>query len=329
METEFTQKKTNTWKIATIVLGVLLVISLFANGIPFTGYFVKDSKVNSAVDFINTNLLADGTKAELKQVDEISGLYKIKLSIDGQEFDSYISKDGKFLFPSAIDLSMKLDTASPTATEQTTVEIPKNDKPVIELFVMSHCPYGTQIEKGIIPVIELLGNKVDFNLRFVYYAMHGEKEVKEELNQYCIQKEQEDKFIPYLKCFLGEGNTEKCLTEVKIDKTKLTKCVESTDKQFDVTKNLNDQASWLSGKFPLFNVDKELNDKYGIGGSPTLIINGVEASSGRSSSELLSVVCNAFSENPSECEKELSTTSPSAGFGYAADTGSGSSGSCG
>jgi len=73
----------------------------------------------------------------------------------------------------------------------------KKDVPEVELFVMSHCPYGTQMEKGILPVVELLGDKIDFKIRFVYYAMHGEKEVNEEARQYCIQKEQKDKFISY------------------------------------------------------------------------------------------------------------------------------------
>ncbi|MEM2131153.1 MAG: GILT family protein, partial [Candidatus Woesearchaeota archaeon] len=72
----------------------------------------------------------------------------------------------------------------------------KKDKPEVQLFVMSHCPFGTQMEKGILPVVELLGNKIDFKVRFVYYAMHGEVEVKEQLRQYCIQKEQQDKYLP-------------------------------------------------------------------------------------------------------------------------------------
>ena len=53
--------------------------------------------------------------------------------------------------------------------------------------------------------------------------LHGE--VEEQLRQYCIQKEQEAKLLPYLKCFLGKTGTaadsEACLTEAKIDKTKL------------------------------------------------------------------------------------------------------------
>lgn len=35
---------------------------------------------------------------------------------------------------------------------------------------MSHFPYGTQIEKGMIPVMETLGNKADIGIKFVNYA---------------------------------------------------------------------------------------------------------------------------------------------------------------
>jgi len=62
----------------------------------------------------------------------------------------------------------------------------KTDKPEVELFVMSYCPYGTQMEKGILPAFDTLGDTVDAELKFVDYAMHGEKEVKENLRQYCI-----------------------------------------------------------------------------------------------------------------------------------------------
>ena len=37
---------------------------------------------------------------------------------------------------------------------------PKKEKPEVELFVMSHCPFGTQIEKGMLPVARLLGDKI-------------------------------------------------------------------------------------------------------------------------------------------------------------------------
>jgi hypothetical protein len=205
----------------------------------------------------------------------------------------------------------------------------KKDKPVVELFVMSHCPYGTQIEKGIIPVADLLKDKIDFSVKFCDYSMHGENEIKEELQQYCIEKEQKSKHLKYLQCFLNNSDSTGCLTVAGIDKTMLDACVKAADTQFKVTANFNDKSTY-KGNYPTFDIFAADNAKYGVQGSPTLIINGVQAESGRDSASLLNAVCTGFNVKPNECTETLSTVSPSPGFGYstAGDAAAGSA-SCG
>jgi len=205
--------------------------------------------------------------------------------------------------------------------------MPKTDKPEVELFVMSYCPYGTQIEKGMLPAARLLGDKIDFSVKFVYYAMHGEKEVNEQTLQYCIQKEYNNKYLDYLECFLEEGDTEGCLEEVSLT-GKLNSCIENTDKEFKITEKLNDESTWL-GSYPPFDIDKKLNEEYGVSGSPTLIINGVKASVSRDPASLLDAICTGFKVKPAECSEELSSENPSAGFGFSETAASTSSGSCG
>jgi len=195
----------------------------------------------------------------------------------------------------------------------------KKDKPEVELFVMSHCPYGTQIEKGFIPVVEALGNKINFTVKFCDYAMHGEKELDEELQQYCIQKEQNSKFIDYLKCFLKEGKSDECMTSVGIDKAKLSACITVADDTYKVTKNFEDKTTW-NGNFPTFNIFKTEVDQYDVQGSPTLVINGVVASSARDPANLLDAVCTGFKVKPAECNVELSSESPTPGFGFETTT---------
>ena len=39
----------------------------------------------------------------------------------------------------------------------------------------------------------MLKDKIDFELKFVYYAMHGEEEIDEQLRQHCIETEQNGK----------------------------------------------------------------------------------------------------------------------------------------
>lgn len=319
------------WKLATIALLALLIISTFTGGFKDL-FFSKQKASEEAMGYINTNLLQPGTQATINDVTDEGSIYKISLKVSGLDFDSYVTKDGKYLFPSGIDMTEEIATEQETDVTQPVQascgDVAKTNKPFVEIFVMSHCPYGTQIEKGILPVLKLLKDKVDFNLRFVYYAMHGEKEVKEQLNQYCIQKEQNDKLLPYLECFLGDGDGKKCLAEAKIDTAKLDACAETTDAEFKVSENLNDQSKWLSGSYPLFNIDKALNDKYGIGGSPGFVLNGQEMSTSRDSASLLATICCAFDTPPAECGQVLSTASPSPGFGFSASD-SASTGSCG
>jgi hypothetical protein len=176
-------------------------------------------------------------------------------------------------------------------------------------------------------VADLLGDKIDFSVKFVYYAMHGKKEVDEQLLQYCIEKDFNSKYNEYLTCFLDKGDSPSCITKVGLDKTKLDSCVKETDEKYKVTESFNDKATWIGGNYPAFDVQADLNEKYGVQGSPTLVINGVEASSARDSASLLKTVCGAFNDAPSECDEQLSSTSPSAGFGYTASTTT-ASGSC-
>ncbi|OGF25237.1 hypothetical protein A2331_06015 [Candidatus Falkowbacteria bacterium RIFOXYB2_FULL_34_18] len=315
----------------TIILG--LALSLIISGCSLGNkqknkdITLEEARVLTA-KFINENLMQAGKEVSIKEATEDGGMYKIIVNIPGgqdgagQEIESYLSKDGKKFFPSVMDIEeiakkTKENQQQQTATQaQTAATVAKAQKPKVELFVMSHCPYGTQIEKGIIPAIEKLGDNVDFVLEFCDYAMHGKKELDEQLVQHCIQKNEKDKLFTYLKCFLEAGDGEGCLTTAKINKTKLNSCVTATDKEFKVTELFNDKSTWSGGQFPQFNVYKEAANRYGVQGSPGLVINGVKVQSGRDSASLLKVICSGFENAPKECEDVLSSASPSPGFGF-------------
>jgi protein-disulfide isomerase len=231
------------------------------------------------------------------------------------------------------ELGLKPKTAStqPKKTEPVASNVPKSDKPNVELFVMSHCPYGTQMEKGIIPVAKELGNNIDFEIKFVNYAMHPSKgEVEEQLNQYCIQKEFKDKYLAYLSKFLEAGSSADAFKAVGLSESDIATCVEETDNQFDVIKNLEDKSSWSSGRFPKFMIHDADNLKYGVRGSPTLVINGQQAQSGRDSQSILNAICGAFSDSPEECNTDMASFgTPAPGFGFGTQGGSATAAGCG
>ncbi|MCR4284856.1 MAG: hypothetical protein NUV97_02320 [archaeon] len=317
----------NPWFISTIILGVLVIVIIAMGGFSSSG-IGENAAGQKVLDFA----IRQGASASLVSVSDNGALYEVVLSIEGENVPVYVTKDGNNLIPSLIPLS---DDGSGGATENAqrpspSSNAPKSDKPVVELFVMSHCPYGTQTEKGILPVASLLGDKIDFKVKFVYYAMHGEVEVYEQLNQYCIQEEQNNKYLNYLTCFLEDGNSERCLGAVGINRAALSSCTAAADTKFDVTKNFEDKSSYLSGRYVLFDIFKADNEKYDVGGSPTLIINGAESQSGRDSASLLGTICAAFNDAPEECNTQFQAGSPSPGFGYGtSETANNAAANCG
>jgi len=219
----------------------------------------------------------------------------------------------------ATDDNLAVNTNTPVvnANQQTLVTptVPKTNKPKVELFVMSYCPYGLQMEKAYLPAWSLLKDKADISLKFVSYAMHDLKEVEENTRQYCIGKEQGDKLISYLSCFSGKDDSAGCLKEAKINESKMSSCVTKANKDFGIMDKYNDQASWLSGRYPIYPVHQAENDQYGVQGSPTLVINGQEASVSRTPEAVKLAICAGFENAPKECETVLSNASPQPGFG--------------
>jgi hypothetical protein len=77
----------------------------------------------------------------------------------------------------------------------------------------------------------------------------------------------------------------------------------------------NDQTTWLNGRFPQYPVHEDLNNKYGVQGSPTLVINGAQISAERSPEGIKAVICSAFNNPPEECAEALALTATQPGFG--------------
>lgn len=313
-----------------IALIIPFIVGLLVGYIVPNKILSKDITSEQAKAKIQDFLKMNGMDYKIVSIDGYDkGIYKAMVGTPQGEMPAFITKTGKSLSFSMIDLDSfsapATNVESNTTAQTQEVEV-KNEKPVVELFVMSHCPYGTQIEKGILPVLETLGDKIDFQLKFVNYAMHGQKEIDEQLNQYCIDKLYPAKLNSYLSCFLDKGDGASCISSQGLSSSGIASCVSEADKEFKISESYADKSTW-KGSYPLFAVHNSENVKYGVGGSPTLVINGKTTSSGRSSSALLATICSAFENKPEECNKELSSENPSPGFGYTA-SGSTTDASC-
>lgn len=318
---------------AVAVILIVLAVLNFNKGGLFAGAgqrLTADQAKVRAEDFINQNLV-EGTTASITSVEDYNdSLYKLKVKVGETDIDSYITKDGKQFFPQAMDIDAMASTGG-NATAQTPVtpaNVVKADKPEVELFVMSHCPFGTQMEKGMVPVMETLKDKANFSIKFVNYVMHDKVESDDNLVQYCIEKEDKSKYIPFLKCFLKDGTSGACMNSAGVNVSKVQSCISATDKQYKITETFNDKSKWSNGSFPPFAIHEAENNQYGVQGSPTLVINGQQVESNRSPAAILATVCAAFNNPPAECSTQLDNATPGAGFGDSTAVNTGSNAAC-
>lgn len=264
---------------------------------------ISVQEVNEKIsNYVTENLLQASSEFEIIDTTEENGIYVITMSIDEQEFISYASLDGKFLFPSGFDMEEVIEELEmPVPT--TEPEIPKTEEPVVELFVMSFCPYGMQAENTMLPVVELLGDSVDIILQYIVSlnddgsirSLHGEYEANENARQLCIMEEYSViKLWEYLEIFNPECNRNNLDTcwkekaeEAGIDVAVIEQCFEEKG-----TELLETQAIFSGAK--------------GVTGSPTLLINGVKYTGSRTTDGFKEAICSAFITPPEECSEILS-----------------------
>jgi len=315
----------NTVLIVIAVIGVLVTGALiYANSnpgfsIPNISIFGKsDNQIGKeAVDYINNNKLST-TPASLVSVSEESGLVKVKIKIGTDSFDSYVTKDGKFLFPQAFEMTPKKadavgdGTGSKPDTVQDAASITKTDKPMLEAYVVARCPFGLQMQRAMADAVKSVPSLAQYiKVRYMgsvssdgksITSMHGAAEATENLRQICIREEQPAKYWDYVACQMKAAGTEiSCEKSTGVDSAKLSSCISNTSKGVAYAKE-----------------DFALNTKYSVTGSPTLILGGALISEsgfgGRSADGVKSMVCAAFKTQPSFCSTKLNTAAATTSF---------------
>ena len=197
-----------------LIIGAILIAGLIVAGAivsvnrPDVETLSSDEVSKKIIDFINQELLQGAATASLKDITKESGLYKMKIVVNEQEIDSYATLDGKLFFPDVFDLSeiSSPEEGSPVSCE----DINKLNNPLLEVFVVSKCPFGIQAQRILNNVVKntpsLTGNiKVKYMGAIVnneITAMHGDPEAQENLRQICLREEQADKYWTYIDCHI-------------------------------------------------------------------------------------------------------------------------------
>jgi len=315
----FIKKQDKKTVLTTIIL--LLIIIVWAifyfksnSNVSFLRFWeAGDKKIaEKAVNYINDNDLASAT-ASLLEFSRESGLIKIKIKIGETEFDSYVSKDGRFLFPNVIEMvtleNTNTEGTTPTVSVGSCDELTKTDNPVLEVYIVSLCPYGLQIQRAVAEAVKSVPELANYvKIRYIgstdgstIQSMHGEEEATENLRQICIREEQSNKYWNYASCYMKAGDSSACLLSAGVDSGKLSSCMS------DTTKGI----AYASEDFIL-------NNKYGVSGSPTLMLGDAVVSEtgfgGRSADAIKSIVCCASSSESSFCSQALNTSPAATSF---------------
>lgn len=300
-EDNITQKmRENPWILATFVLGVLTLVLFVASLGGITGSVITGNVISE--DTAGNNLLsffesAGASGLVIESVDEVSGVYVVNLTYQGQNFPYYVTKDGK-LAGSLAPLSITNDDGSSSAGD---TEIPQTASPEVGLYIWSYCPYGVTALSPFAQVASLLGDSANFKV-YLYYAGHGDYEEQQNKIQACIQEVAPEKYWGYAEGFASDIY-EKCYGDVNCDLTEST--------------NLMDSLS-IDSSAVLACVDEQgdalLDEHYnaagavGVTGSPSLVVNGVKANVARNAASYKDAVCSAFTDVPKACSTEMDST---------------------
>ena len=307
-------KKINlSWILITLMVAAFLIgYGNMSKGGALAGIFggqKAEETAQKAIDFVSENML-DGAEAVLVSVSEESGVYKFKMKINEEEFDSYLTKDGKILFPSGISLVVPEESAAVAEGEKMTCEdISKTKEPVLEAFVVSKCPFGVQMQRILNEIVKDIPQIASY-IKIEYMgaieenkitSMHGDEEAQENLRQICLREEQADNFWAYIDCHIKEGNVDSCLQTAQIDVSKLTNCLADGNRGLSYARE-----------------DFTNQDKYEVTGSPALILDGEKVSEfdfgGRTAEAVKTIICCAFQDKPDFCDETLSTESANLSF---------------
>lgn len=320
------------------VIFLSLLLALLVSGCSLTiptGKSVKkvlspEQAKAAAEKFVNENLLPSNVKAAVKSAVLEGDVYNISLDVQGKDYTSYMTKDGSKFFQTGIDMAAAVaqnqapaqNQNANTQASQPDANIPKADKPKVELFVFTYCPYGTQAEKGIIPAVKLLGNKIDFKIRQIG-AMHGQHEKIEAQRQLCVEKQYPAKLLDYVESFALDSGIGACGSDTQCS----APLVDALYAKYGITKAKIEACIKTDGE-ALYAAEQANSQSQGVGGSPTLAINGVQSQAGRDAASYLTAICAAFNNAPAECSKQLSSASPAPGFGAGTSAAAGAAAGC-
>ena len=293
----------NPWMISTIIVGIIAIVLLYmyfnGGGAGGISGAIAGEKV---VEYLNART---GGGVEYISYEDMGNLYQVTVSFQGQNIPVFISKDGEYFIQGAVPMAN--DTQTPPQEQQQQQDIVKSDKPEVELFVWSYCPYGVQAQGPLAKVVKTLGTSADFEA-VLYHDGHGAYETQQNKIQACIQEIAKDKYWDYATGFVDDiypiVSQSRNIDEDKSESIKLMKSLGIDDSA--VMDCVDKRGTELIAE----HVSRA--QEYGVTGSPSVVINGVKVNVARNAEALKTAVCNAFNTAPSDCSTTLDSSDAAA-----------------
>jgi hypothetical protein len=201
----------------------------------------------------------------------------------------------------------KIDCDDPSCKEAMACrpEIKKS----VDLFVMSHCPYGTKAMLATKEFADAFGKDAAVSVHYIgdsengqLKSMHGPDEVADDLREVCAVQHygQSEKFLEFLACRSKDlkADWKDCTGKNGIDADVIQKCVDSEGPKL------------LTASF-------QVASKLAIQSSPTYLLNNRETFNAQDAAGIAAHYCKA---NPglAACAKQLSAAAPAPTAGAAA-----------
>jgi hypothetical protein len=266
--------------------------------------------VSRVVDYINA-MPGISSSVSLVSSHALDDIYNITLLSNGNQVPAYATMDGVYLLLSPVHDLNKSPYEDSTPPAQS---IPKSDRPIVQLYVMSLCPYGVQAENYLKPVVDQLGSVADFSVHYIasvvgttpasVQSMHGAVEAQEDLRQVCIINQYSKSAFWYYVSYLNAN----CFG-IYSDASAYDACWRSAAANAGISPAELEVCSGGATGVSLLKTDVDMTSSKGIAGSPTLVINGVDYTGARSTEDYRKAVCSAFNAMPPQCGQT------SSGFG--------------
>ncbi|PIR93269.1 hypothetical protein COT99_01700 [Candidatus Falkowbacteria bacterium CG10_big_fil_rev_8_21_14_0_10_43_10] len=186
----------------SIILGVLLIFVLAGCALTKNNEVAGVKILNieeasaRAEKFINDNLMPAGQTATVKEVVEENGLYKVVVDAgNGQNIDSYMTKDGGTFFPQAMDTAKTTpdnsDSANqPVAQEAAPIDgeneyVKGNKEATVDVIEYSdfECPYCLRHTAAMDQIFNDYKDKIRVVFRHFPLSFHAEAQKAAEASE--------------------------------------------------------------------------------------------------------------------------------------------------